>query len=225
MKKAVIVGIIVVVVAAVAGGVYFASSKSKVTDSTKPAVVTNNDKNKTDQVKGDTVDKNIITPELKDNTAKPVEVSNNAPEKVAQNNTNTGQAVSTNSTQKQNTQSNNNSNNNNNNSNVHQSGNQNQSEQSTNNNTVANNTSNVVTNSTEASNRVMSYYADKYPMLNTSSWSTDVSKMTMDGKSGYLVKVYNYMNNHSNNIAWDFILPDGTLYSVGTDDNSLTKIN
>ena len=62
--------------------------------------------------------------------------------------------------------------------------------------------------------------------MNQKNWSTDVTEnQTIDGKKGYLVRLYNYMNSHSNNIAWILVLPNGEMYNTESGDGPLSKIN
>ncbi|WP_297521434.1 hypothetical protein [uncultured Clostridium sp.] len=84
----------------------------------------------------------------------------------------------------------------------------------------------IISNKAEASSLVKKYYTDKYVGMNQKNWSTDVTEnQTIDGKKGYLVRLYNYMNSHSNNIAWILVLPNGEMYNTESGDGPLSKIN
>lgn len=86
--------------------------------------------------------------------------------------------------------------------------------------------SNTINDSAKASDLVKEYYKNKYPSINESNWSTDVSEnQTIDGKTGYLVRLYNYMNNHSNNIAWILVEPNGNMYSTEAGSGPISKLN
>ena len=85
---------------------------------------------------------------------------------------------------------------------------------------------NVVNNDTQASILVKEYYMKKYPKMDQSDWSTDVSdNQVIDTKTGYLVRLYNYMNGHSNNIAWILVLPSGKMYSTQVGNGPLLAMN
>lgn len=86
--------------------------------------------------------------------------------------------------------------------------------------------STIINNSNEASNLVKQYYKNKYPSINQSNWSTDVSEnQTIAGKTGYVVRLYNYMNNHSNNIAWILVTANGMMYSTEAGSEPIIKLN
>ena len=85
---------------------------------------------------------------------------------------------------------------------------------------------NIINNDANASDLVKKYYENKYPSINQSNWSTDViGKQTIDGKTGYLVRLYDYINSHSNNIAWILVEENGTMYSTEAGSGPLVKLS